>query len=169
MKKLNDELLQLNKTELQLEKQGDNESKVTTVHHKEDKPVHSTPIVNQTSPPKLPQFFNRPAWEPSAVQDQTASSMNVTEAVTAVLEQSRQQNKSLIETLQLPKIALPQFNGDSMEYYPFMKRFSNIMQGQSDSTKLNTLIQHCVGRASEVIRCCEYRESSEGYTLAISF
>ena len=93
---------------------------------------------------------------------------NVADILTQMLNTSQQQQQSLVDTLQLPKTELMTFNGDPIEYWPFIRAFENTVDRESvgDAAKLARLQQYCTGPAKRLIQCCAVKSPSEGYVLA---
>ena len=62
--------------------------------------------------------------------------------------------EALIGVLQAPKVDLPTFKGDPMQYHIFMRAFDdNVERVISDpSSKLARLMQLCTGEAARVIQ-----------------
>ena len=76
--------------------------------------------------------------------------------------------EALIGVLQAPKVDLPMFKGDPMQYHIFMRAFDdNVERAISDpSSKLARLVQLCTGEAGRVIRGCTLMRPERGYARA---
>ena len=76
--------------------------------------------------------------------------------------------KALIGVLQAPKIDLPTFKGDPMQYHTFMRAFDdNVERVISDpSSKLVRLVQLCTGEAARVVQGCTLMPPERGYIRA---
>ena len=68
----------------------------------------------------------------------------------------------------LPKKELAIFDGDSLEYWTFIKSFetSIVSNAASESEKLMYLLQYISGVAKDTIKCCLYKDPSLGYQTA---
>ena len=88
--------------------------------------------------------------------------------VGSVGENTANNLETLIGVLQAPKISLPSFKGDPMQYHPFMRAFDdNVERVISDpSSKLARLVQLCTGEAARVIQGCTLMRPERGYTRA---
>ena len=76
--------------------------------------------------------------------------------------------EALIGVLQAPKVDLPTFKGDPMQYHIFMRAFDdNVGRTISDpSSKLARLMQLCTGEAARVIQGCTLMSPERGYVRA---
>ena len=76
--------------------------------------------------------------------------------------------EALIGVLQAPKVDLPTFKGDPMQYHIFMRAFDdNVERVISDpSSKLARLMQLCAGEAARVIQGCTLMRPERGYVRA---
>ena len=76
--------------------------------------------------------------------------------------------EALIGVLQAPKVDLPTFKGDPMQYHIFMRAFDdNVERVISDpSSKLARLVQLCTGEAGRVIQGCTLIRPERGYVRA---
>ena len=76
--------------------------------------------------------------------------------------------EALIGVLQAPKVDLPTFKGDPMQYHMFMRAFDdNVERVISDpSSKLARLVQSCAGEAARVIQGCTLMLPERGYVRA---
>ena len=76
--------------------------------------------------------------------------------------------EALIGVLQAPKVDLPTFRGDPMQYHIFMRAFDdNVERVISDpSSKLARLMQLCAGEAARVIQGCSLMRPERGYVRA---
>ena len=76
--------------------------------------------------------------------------------------------EALIGVLQAPKVDLPTFKGDPMQYHIFMRAFDdNVERVISDpSSKLACLMQLCTGEAARVIQGCTLMLPERGYVRA---
>ena len=69
----------------------------------------------------------------------------------------------------LPQISLPQFNGDPLAYWPFLRAFDSCIdkEGIGNDIKLTQLLQCCSGKARRAIECCAML--TNGYEKARHF
>ena len=76
--------------------------------------------------------------------------------------------EALIGVLQAPKVDLPTFKGDPMQYHIFMRAFDdNVGRTISDpSSKLARLMQLCTGEVARVIQGCTLMSPKRGYVRA---
>ncbi|XP_064621732.1 uncharacterized protein LOC135484315 [Lineus longissimus] len=90
------------------------------------------------------------------------------DALMEVLHQGQQQQRLLLNTLQLPKVDLMTFDGDPLRYWLFIRAFENSVDRDliDDSVKLSRLLRYCTGKARQVIECCAVKDPTEGYKLA---
>ena len=79
------------------------------------------------------------------------------------------QQQALVKTLQLPKHDLITFNGDPLDYWPFMRSFENTVDAKTsdDSVKLSSLIQYSGGKVKKLLQCCLVMEPKDGYKRAL--
>ncbi|XP_038050892.1 uncharacterized protein LOC119724042 [Patiria miniata] len=91
-----------------------------------------------------------------------------TEAIHEMLRQSKQQQQSLIETLQLPKAELMCYEGDPLKFWEFWRAFEVNVDSTtiSNAAKLTRLLHYCKGEARRVIQACSVMESTQGYARA---
>ena len=94
---------------------------------------HVAPDIHQTQPitvPDHPQQTITPDIQIPSTQAPDHQVSHLTE---------------LIQALQLPKTELIQFNGDPLQYWPFIRAFDNIVErGTNDSAaRLARLVQYC--------------------------
>ena len=78
------------------------------------------------------------------------------------------QQQQLLETLQLPKIEVMTFDGNPVQYWPFIRSFENTVEKVSvgSQARLTRLMQHCVGKARQVIQCCCIMDPEVSYKKA---
>ncbi|KAJ8031990.1 hypothetical protein HOLleu_25384 [Holothuria leucospilota] len=69
----------------------------------------------------------------------------------------------------MPPAELVEFDGDPLQYWPFMRSFENIVASSSLSeiAKLIRLMRYCVGKAKQVIQGCSVMEPKVGYERAL--
>ena len=91
-----------------------------------------------------------------------------TSRVSGTGENTTSNLEALIGVLQAPKVDLPMFKGDPMQYHIFMRAFDdNVERVISDpSSKLARLVQLCTGEAGRVIQGCTLMRPERGYVRA---
>ena len=89
--------------------------------------------------------------------------MEMLEAINKMQLQVEQQ----IKTQKPPKAEIMSFDGNPLNCYLFVKTFENIVEKctEDDSLRLQLLIQYCIGKAKETIKCCGMM-SGNGYVKA---
>ena len=73
-----------------------------------------------------------------------------------------------IKTQKLPKAEIMSFDGNSLNYYLFMRTFENKVGKctEDESLSLQLLIQYCTDRAKETITYCGMMSGKDGYLKA---
>ena len=84
------------------------------------------------------------------------------------LESMYRQQAQLIRVLQAPRVNLPTFSGDPLQYFPFIRAFEeNVERTLADnSSRLARLTQLCTGDAARAISCCAVLHPDQGYLKA---
>ena len=137
----------------------------------------TTPLTApQTTPLTAPQItpLTPPQTTPLTVPQTTplttpaVTGKNFEDVLAHMLDNTRIQQQSLVESLQLPKTELTTFDGDPIGYWTFIRAFENTVDKDtiSESAKLARLLQYCTGAARKLIQCCSIKEPNEGYALA---
>ena len=74
----------------------------------------------------------------------------------------------IIYKLELPKIELPYFDGDSSTYHYFIREFETQVESRvkQNGQRLSYLLHYCKGRAKRAISGCVMLPESEGYSNA---
>ena len=74
----------------------------------------------------------------------------------------------MLDMLSLPKLDLPEFKGDSLQYGSFMNAFDSCVDKTrvDDGAKLSRLLQSCKGKAAEVLKPCHEMKPEIGYKRA---
>ncbi|XP_014663229.1 PREDICTED: uncharacterized protein LOC106805948 [Priapulus caudatus] len=124
--------------------------------------TESTPRADHDKPPRL-------SWESSHINMETQATSALAEVLHQVLNESRSQQQSLVDTLQLPRSELQTFDGNPLDYWPFIRAFKHTVDNKSadPGTKLTCLMQYCRGRAKSLLQCCLVKEPADGYRLAL--
>lgn len=80
----------------------------------------------------------------------------------------RNQRNDIVNTLCLPKIELPVFDGDPVQFPQFISAFDNTVHSveTSDAAKLARLLMYCSGRARRTIEACTVMPPRQGYERA---
>ena len=93
----------------------------------------------------------------------------LTSAVANVLNESRVQQQSIVHSLQLPRRELQTFDGDCLQYWPFIRSFHSIVDTKAidSATKLSCLLMYCKGNVRRMLNCCEIMDPEEGYVQAL--
>ncbi|RXN20822.1 hypothetical protein ROHU_014184 [Labeo rohita] len=88
-----------------------------------------------------------------------------------LLELSKQQYQSNIDSMHLPPVDIIKFDGEPLKYWQFMRLFSSVIDKETvpDQEKLTRLHQYTVGQARDAISHCLYNpNSSQGYAEAMA-
>ncbi|XP_052387105.1 uncharacterized protein LOC127933996 [Carassius gibelio] len=107
-----------------------------------------------------PSFNFHPSF--SAVNDNSLCQL---------LELSRQQYQSHIDSMHLPPVDIIKFDGEPLKYWQFIRLFSSVIDKETvpDQEKLTRLHQYTVGQARDAISHCLYNpDSSLGYAEAMT-
>ena len=120
-----------------------------------------SPIQKSTPQPRSSQV----SWDPSSRPAEESMKMLVCE----LLKESRQQQQSVVDALQLPRRELQSFNGDPLRYWSFIQSFkANVDKRKvDDAAKLSVLLQNCVGPARKMLYCTELMAPETGYKRAL--
>ncbi|XP_058646573.1 uncharacterized protein LOC131548960 isoform X2 [Onychostoma macrolepis] len=87
-----------------------------------------------------------------------------------LLELSRQQYQSHIDSMHLPPVDIIKFDGEPLKYWQFMRLFCSVIDKETvpDQEKLTRLHQYTVGQARDAISHCLYNPNfSLGYAEAM--
>ncbi|XP_042889909.1 uncharacterized protein LOC122264893 [Penaeus japonicus] len=126
----------------------------------------------QSTPREPNEKPSRPSWEPSHIPledpERKAASILV-DALNQVLDMSRVQQQSMVESLQVPRGELQTFSGDELEYWPFIRSFKDTIDCLSipAAQKLACLRRYCKGRAALALKSTSYKKPEEGYKRAL--
>ena len=125
-------------------------------------------------------MYKRPlrvSWEPSSCipedpapeEPVTTAASILADALKQVLDTSRDQQRSVVESLQVPKGDPQTFDGDELEYWPFIRSFKDSIDCLSISSaqKLVYLRQYCRGKAALALKSTSYLNPEEGYRNAL--
>jgi len=130
-------------------------------------PVRSTPQRSSTRPSRL-------SWEPLNITSGESEQIMFVKTVIAgvvseVLNESRVQQQSIVDSLQLPRRELQTFDGDSLRYWPFIRSFRAIVDTKNidSASKLSCLMQYYKGNARRILNCCETMDPEDGYVPAL--
>ena len=90
------------------------------------------------------------------------------DALHQLVQQGQDQQRQLLDAIQLPAAQLQTLDGDPLKYYLFMRLFeANVERSTVDSgSRLTRLIQYCTGKAKNVISGCLAMDPKQGYAQA---
>ena len=76
--------------------------------------------------------------------------------------------RTTVDSMRLPSCELTIFNGEPIEYWPFICAFEeNVHTATQDSgARLARLVKYCSKTVQSVIKCCSVMTSDRGYTRA---
>ena len=104
---------------------------------------------------------------------QAQSSQNVTCNTTPAqqvqhFDSGREMVKAMRQVVSSPKVEYLKFDGDPLRYVSIIHNFKTYWEQDNpdDSRWLQLLIQHCTGKAREVVESCENLPVSDGYRVA---
>jgi len=77
--------------------------------------------------------------------------------------------RAMIAAIHLPHAELMPFDGDPLQYWPFVRAFKSSVEDvcDDDVTRLTRLLQYCTGRAKRAIQSCSVMPPSQGYKRAL--
>lgn len=118
--------------------------------------------------PTAPIFHVRQREEPPVCKQEPLTTVD--NSVLHYLQQGQQQQLQMFQALQLPRTELPDFHGDPLQYWVFIRAFENSVTGSAigDGAKLTRLLHYCKGSARKVIECCVVMPPERGYPKAMS-
>ncbi len=172
-KKLQDELHSYKTVEHELDAEGQG---LTSYQTGSNTPRHpeATGLVPQphSTPIGTSHKTKRVSWEPSRVpepDDPATTAVSIlADALRQVLDTSRNQQQTVVESLHVPRGEFQTFDGDELEYWPFITSFKDSIDCLSISAaqKLVYLKQYCRGKASLALKSTSYL-NPEGYKTAL--
>ncbi len=76
--------------------------------------------------------------------------------------------RHMLDIMELPRTDMGKFDGDPLRFWTFVRTFDACVHNTtvSDADKLNCLMQHCTGKAANVIQSCALMDPSQGYNKA---
>ena len=79
-----------------------------------------------------------------------------------------QQQRQLMDAIQLPRAELMKFDGNPLEYWTLFRLFeNNVERVTADSNaRLIRIMQYCTGKALKVIKCCSVMDPHQGFIMA---
>ena len=82
--------------------------------------------------------------------------------------QGQQQQRYLLDAIQLPSVQIPQFDGNPLQYYSFVRLFESTVERDTvdNSSRLARLMQYSTGKARHVISGCTTMDPDVGYLRA---
>ena len=110
---------------------------------------------------------SRLSWEPSQIAPE--QSMMIKTMMTEILNESRVQQQTMVDTLQLPMRKLQTFDGNPLNYWAFIQSFlTSVGKKNVDAaSKLSCLLQYCKGQARKILECTEMMPPEYGYQRAL--
>ena len=110
--------------------------------------------------PKAPEYLPQSHTVPQVIDD----------TLRQLTEQGQQQQRQLLDAFRLPTVQIPNFDGNPLQYYSFIRLFeANVDRATVDSSsRLARLMQYCTGKARHVITGCAMMNPDEGYVRAKS-
>ena len=104
---------------------------------------------------------NAPAWTGIHHDNSDGGLLNI-------IHQGQQQQRQLLNAIQIPKVEISVFDGDPMKYWTFIRTFENSVEKDTvDScAKLARLLQYTTGKALKVIQSCAIMNPDDGYRRA---
>ena len=81
-----------------------------------------------------------------------------------VIHQGQQQQRQLLNAIQIPKVEIAVFDGDPMKYWTFIRTFENSVEKDTvdSNSRLSRLLQYTSGKALKVIQSCAIMHPDEG-------
>ncbi|XP_074649052.1 uncharacterized protein LOC141904366 [Tubulanus polymorphus] len=129
-------------------------------------PRSSKPILSssQTETKVPPLSAEAREWYPQNVNSRSDMS-NMMSCVEQVFSHQQQSNLELT----LPKPEMPTFDGNPIDYYPFISAYENLIASktQNASTRLYMLQQYTKGEANEVVKAFLTNEPNVGLANAL--
>ena len=91
-----------------------------------------------------------------------------TRQTTESLQEMMVQQRRLIDAVGAPKLEIQNFNGDPLQYYPFVRAFEENIERvvSSETSRLTRLVGYCTGQARKALAGCEIMEPRAGYAKA---
>ena len=85
-----------------------------------------------------------------------------------IIQQGQQQQRQLLNAVQIPKVELMTLDGDQLSYWGFIRMFDNCVEKDTvdSGSKLSCLLQYTSGKARSVIQCCAVMRPEQGYARA---
>ena len=85
--------------------------------------------------------------------------------MTEILNESRIQQQTVVDTLQLPKRELQTFDGNPLRYWAFIQAFLTSVDKKNvdAASKLSCLLQYCKGQARKILECTEMMPPEDLY------
>ena len=105
---------------------------------------------------------------PSAKEFFPKAYVGESDNVLTLIKEGHEQNAKLIEAISLPSTQLISFNGDPIQYWPFMRAFDTAVGkcAVDDGTKLMRLMYYCTGPARKVVESCAVMPPEQGFARA---
>ena len=161
-KQLELELNQMNNEETDDQHDSLSNPKPTSKLDRVSSPRQSHPMLTSSSlRDSIHPRRSAESWQPSQINSESM--------LKTILEESREQQRAIVETLQLPKRELQPFDGNPLKYWSFIRSFqANIGSKQVDpASKHSCLLHYCTGQARKVLEATEMMDPEEGYSKAL--
>ena len=117
--------------------------------------VENTNMAPTESTPESHSHFrkSRVSWEPSQIASE--QSMMMKTMMTEILNESRIQQQTVVDTLQLLRRELQTFDGNPLRYWAFIQAFLTAVgkKNVDAASKLSCLLQYCKGQARKILEC----------------
>lgn len=130
----------------------------------------------QSTPKGVQKAPMRVSWEPSRVFEESSTPDEPTKTASVladtlkyVLDTSRDQQRAIVQSLHVPRGEPQTFDGDELEYWPFIRSFKDSIDclSLSSAQKLVYLKQYCRGKAAQALKSTSYLNPDEGYKAAL--
>ncbi len=145
------------------------EEKVFAQFEEQKSTVSNSPSPQANSPPQAELSCEETMTYPIEHSQESQKKQSTTdEPIMGMLHQAEIQQRSLIETLQLPKAELMFYDGEPLKFWEFWRAFEINVDSTSipDAAKITRLLHYCKGDARKVIQACSVMESTKGYLRA---
>jgi hypothetical protein len=116
---------------------------------------------------KLSELPSNIAEATSVVYNENKSS-GLPSNIAEVVLKSQEEQRKLVAAIQMPKVELQAFDGNSLQYWSFIRLFESSVNSDTDAIgKLTRLIQYTSGKAKRAIQGCTIMEPTQGYEKAM--
>ncbi|MGL4765240.1 MAG: hypothetical protein ACRC2N_09475 [Aeromonas sp.] len=143
---------------------------VKSEQHKHQVALHTATDQRKLSDITLPAVTSQQSAVLPASASQQPYSFNTDQDnnVAKVIENQNELTKILVKQHSLstlPKVDIPVFDGEIMQYKSFVHSFENMVERKTENNqdRLQLLIQYTRGPAQKLVKSCEYICPSKGY------